>query len=186
MPHFHIPLQCGSDEVLRLMRRRYDTALFRDKIMRIKELIPHAFIGIDLIAGMRGETLEEFQRSRDFIESLPITRLHIFPYSERPGTRALDIPIVVEQAEKHRRVEEMIEISNRKLREFAEGFIGQTRPVLMEHSRPGQPMAGFTDNYLKVRVPDATPDLDNRIVNVSLDEIVTLPNNEVEFIGSLK
>jgi threonylcarbamoyladenosine tRNA methylthiotransferase MtaB len=186
MPHFHIPLQCGSDEVLRLMRRRYDTALFRDKIMRIKELIPHAFIGIDLIAGMRGETLEEFHRSRDFIESLPITRLHIFPYSERPGTRALDIPIVVEQAEKHRRVEEMMEISNRKLRDFAEGFIGQTRPVLMEHSRPGQPMAGFTDNYLKVRVPDATPDLDNRIVNVSLDEIVTLPNNEVEFIGSLK
>jgi threonylcarbamoyladenosine tRNA methylthiotransferase MtaB len=184
MPHFHIPLQCGSDEVLRLMRRRYDTALFRDKIHRIKQLIPHAFIGIDLICGARGETPEEFKRSREFIESLPITRLHIFPYSERPGTRALEIPYVVEQAEKHRRVEEMTEVSNRMLREFSEQFLGDVRPVLMEHSRPGQPMAGFTDNYLKVRVANAPAELDNQIVNVRLTEIVTNPTtNEVEFLG---
>jgi threonylcarbamoyladenosine tRNA methylthiotransferase MtaB len=184
MPHFHIPLQCGSDEVLRLMRRRYDTTLFRDKIHRIKQLMPHAFIGIDLICGARGETPEEFKRSREFIESLPITRLHIFPYSERPGTRALEIPYIVEQAEKHRRVEEMTEVSNRMLREFSEQFLGDVRPVLMEHSRPGQPMAGFTDNYLKVRVANAPAELDNQIVNVRLTEIVTNPTtNEVEFLG---
>jgi threonylcarbamoyladenosine tRNA methylthiotransferase MtaB len=185
MPHFHIPLQCGSDQVLKLMRRRYDTDLFRDKIIKIKQLIPHAFIGIDLICGARGETPEEFARSREFIESLPITRLHIFPYSERPGTRALEIPYVVEQAEKHRRVEEMTEVSNRKLREFSEQFLGQTRPVLMEHTRAGQPMAGFTDNYLKVRVANAPAELDNKIVNVRLTEMTTNSANEVEFIGQI-
>ena len=157
MPHFHIPLQSGSDEVLRLMRRRYDTALFRDKILRIKQLIPDAFIGVDVMAGTRGETLDEFNRSRDFLDSLPVTRLHVFPYSERPGTRALEIPHTVPQEEKHRRVEELTTLSNRKLRQFAEQYTAATRPVLLEHTRPGQPMSGFTDNYLKVRIPDAPP-----------------------------
>lgn len=185
MPHFHIPLQCGSDTVLRLMRRRYDTALFRDKILRIKELMPDAFIGIDLIAGARGETIDEFNRSREFIESLPVTRLHIFPYSERPGTKALEIPHIVDQAEKHRRVKVMTEVSNRKLLSFATRFINTTRPVLMEHTRKGQPMSGFTDNYLRVRVPDAPADLDNLIVPVTLTRLLPTPSGEVEFLGQL-
>lgn len=171
MPHFHIPLQSGSDEVLRLMHRHYDTAMFRHKIERIRQLIPHAFIGVDLIAGARGETEEEFIRSRDFVESLPITRLHIFPYSERPGTKALEIGHVVSQQDKHRRVNEMLHVSERKMEAFARQFLGTVRPVLLERGRPGEPMSGFTDNYLKVSV-DAPHNLDNTIVPVRLLSLI--------------
>lgn len=171
MPHFHIPLQSGSDEVLRLMHRHYDTALFRHKIERIRQLIPHAFIGVDLIAGARGETEEEFAKSRDFVESLPITRLHIFPYSERPGTKALEIGHVVSQQDKHRRVNEMLHVSERKMEAFARQFLGTVRPVLLERGRPGEPMSGFTDNYLKVSV-DAPHNLDNTIVPVRLLSLI--------------
>lgn len=171
MPHFHIPLQSGSDEVLRLMHRHYDTALFRHKIERIRQLIPHAFIGVDLIAGARGETEEEFIRSRDFVESLPITRLHIFPYSERPGTKALEIGHVVSQQDKHRRVNEMLHVSERKMEAFTRQFLGTVRPVLLERGRPGEPMSGFTDNYLKVSV-DAPHNLDNTIVPVRLLSLI--------------
>lgn len=171
MPHFHIPLQSGSDEVLRLMHRHYDTALFRHKIERIRQLIPHAFIGVDLIAGARGETEEEFAKSRDFVVSLPITRLHIFPYSERPGTKALEIGHVVSQQEKHRRVNEMLHVSKRKMEAFARQFLGTVRPVLLERGRPGEPMSGFTDNYLKVSV-DAPHNLDNTIVPVRLLSLI--------------
>ncbi len=171
MPHFHIPLQSGSDEVLRLMHRHYDTTLFRHKIERIRQLIPHAFIGVDLIAGARGETEEEFIRSRDFVESLPITRLHIFPYSERPGTKALEIGHVVSQQDKHRRVNEMLHVSERKMEAFARQFLGTVRPVLLERGRPGEPMSGFTDNYLKVSV-DAPHNLDNTIVPVRLLSLI--------------
>ncbi len=171
MPHFHIPLQCGSDAVLKLMHRHYDTALFRHKIERIRTLMPDAFIGIDLIVGARGETDEEFQKSRQFIESLPITRLHIFPYSERPGTKALEIAHSVSPEEKHRRVNEMLHISERKMAEYASQFLGTVRPVLLERSKPGHPMSGFTDNYLKVSV-EAPAHLDNTIVNVRLDSLL--------------
>lgn len=171
MPHFHIPLQSGSDEMLRLMHRHYDTALFRHKIERIRQLIPHAFIGVDLIAGARGETEEEFAKSRDFVESLPITRLHIFPYSERPGTKALEIGHVVSQQDKHRRVNEMLHVSERKMEAFARQFLGTVRPVLLERGRPGEPMSGFTDNYLKVSV-DAPHNLDNTIVPVRLLSLI--------------
>lgn len=171
MPHFHIPLQSGSDEVLRLMHRHYDTALFRHKIERIRQLIPHAFIGVDLIAGARGETEEEFIRSRDFVESLSITRLHIFPYSERPGTKALEIGHVVSQQDKHRRVNELLHVSERKMEAFARQFLGTVRPVLLERGRPGEPMSGFTDNYLKVSV-DAPHNLDNTIVPVRLLSLI--------------
>ena len=171
MPHFHIPLQCGSDEVLRLMRRHYDTALFRRKIEAIRRVMPHAFIGVDLIVGARGETDEEFERSYAFVESLPITRLHVFPYSERPGTKALEIPHVVSQEEKHRRVARMISLSDAKLAAFMNEFAGTTRRVLLEHSAEGQPMGGFTDNYIRVSV-DAPASLDNHIVAVELGKPV--------------
>lgn len=184
MPHFHIPLQCGSDEVLRLMHRHYDTALFRHKIERIKELIPHAFIGVDLIAGARGETREEFEKSRVFLRGLPITRLHIFPYSERPGTKALSIEHTVSQEEKHRRVNEMLHISEEKMRQFASQFIGTVRPVLLEHGKPGAPMSGFTDNYLKVSV-EAPASLDNTIVGVRLLELLPTDIGDCHVRGEL-
>lgn len=170
MPHFHVPLQCGDDEVLRLMRRHYDTALFRHKMEAIRSAMPHAFIGVDLIVGARGETPELFDNSRRFVESLPISRLHVFTYSERPGTRALEIPYAVSPEEKHRRTGVMLGISEAKLEEFASRFVGTVRPVLLEHSRPGRPMSGFTDNYLKVEV-DAPRKLDNTIVNVRINEV---------------
>ena len=169
MPHFHIPLQAGSDEVLRLMRRRYDTSLFRHKIEVIRRLLPDAFIGVDLIAGARGETAELFEQSYEFIESLDISKLHVFPYSERPSTKALDIDYSVAPAERHARTERMIELSNRKWTEFAERFVGTTRPVLLEHPRGnGRPMAGFTDNYLRLEVEGADASMDNTIVPVRL------------------
>lgn len=169
MPHFHIPLQAGSDEVLRLMHRHYDTALFAHKIERIRQAMPDAFIGVDLITGARGETDELFARSREFIESLDISRLHVFPYSERPGTRALELAGAVDPAVRHRRTNEMLRLSERKWEQFANHFIGSTRPVLMEHPRTGgKPMAGFTDNYLRVEVGNAPASTDNTIVNVTL------------------
>ena len=167
MPHFHVPLQSGDDEVLALMRRHYDTALFRHKMERIKEAMPHAFIGVDLIVGARGETEERFRRSHDFVAALPVSRLHVFTYSERPGTRALEITPVVPAEEKHRRTREMLRVSRNLYESFAAPYIGTSRPVLLEHPRPGHPMAGFTDNYLKVEV-DAPAQLDNAIVPVKL------------------
>lgn len=166
MPHFHIPLQSGSDAVLRLMARRYDTALFADRIAAIKELMPDAFIGVDVIAGARGETEREWEASRRFIEELPVTRLHVFPYSERPGTSALRLSDAVDQATKHRRVEVLTQLSARKLNEFIQGSLGQVRPVLWETERPGV-MSGLTDNYLRVEMPGAEA-LHNTITNVKL------------------
>lgn len=170
MPHFHIPLQSGSDAVLQLMRRRYGTSVFRHRVETIREVMPHAFLGVDLIVGARGETPEEFAASRDFVDSLAISRLHVFPYSERPGTRALtDIDHVVSQHDKHMRARTMLDISDSKLKEFTDSFIGTVRPVLVEHRAKGDTMGGFTDNYLRVSLP-ADASLDNRIVPVRLLE----------------
>lgn len=171
MPHFHIPLQSGNDEVLRLMHRHYDTALFASKIERIRASIPDAFIGVDLIVGARGETAERYAASRAFIEGLDISRLHVFPYSERPGTRALDLDCAVEPKEKHRRANEMLRLSEAKWAEFASRYVGTVRPVLMEHPHADKPMAGFTDNYLRVEVGNAPTSTDNTIVNVHIDSV---------------
>ena len=170
MPHFHIPLQSGNDDVLKLMHRHYDTALFRSKVEKIRTTMPHAFIGVDLIVGARGETPERFELSRQFVESLDISRLHIFTYSERPGTKALNIEHIVDQAEKHRRTRIMLDISERKLRDFSNRFIGTTRPVLLEHPRRNKPMSGFTDNYLKVEV-SASSQLSNQVIPVTLNAV---------------
>lgn len=170
MPHFHIPLQCGDDEVLVLMRRRYGTDLFRHKVELIRTTIPDAFIGVDLIVGARGETDERFESSRSFIESLDISHLHVFAYSERPGTRALQIEHVVSQHEKHQRSSVMTALSARKHRAFAERFIGSVRPVLLEHSHHRHPLGGFTDNYLRVETV-LTPEFDNSIVMMRLDSL---------------
>ena len=153
MPHFHIPLQCGSDEVLRIMRRHYDTALFASKIEQIRKVIPDAFIGVDLIVGMRGETEKLFEESYEFCRSLDISRLHVFPYSERPGTLALRIDHVVDPREKSLRAHRMLLLSDEMLARFTARFVGTERKVLFEQPRKGYPMHGFTDNYLKVEVP---------------------------------
>lgn len=169
MPHFHIPLQSGSDAVLRLMGRRYTTDLFRHKIEEIRRLIPDAFIGVDLITGARGETPELFEDSREFVDSLDISRLHVFPYSERRGTRALGLDaFVVPEAEKHRRARAMIALSEAKLRRFSERFTGAVRPVLLEHIADDGSVAGFTDNYLRVELPDAAGHASGDIVGVRL------------------
>ena len=152
-PHFHIPLQSGSDEVLKLMRRRYDTILFRHKIEKIKEVMPHAFIGVDVIVGTRGETDTCSEEARTFIESLDISQLHVFSYSERPGTQALKIDHVVDPKTKHARSQQLLDISDRKLHAFYEAHIGQKANVLFEQTRKGGMMHGFTENYIKVEIP---------------------------------
>lgn len=169
MPHFHIPLQSGSDAILELMRRHYRTDLFRHKVEAIREAMPHAFIGVDLIVGARGETADLYEQSRDFVESLDISRLHVFPYSERPGTRALDIDHIVSQHDKHLRTREMIAISERKLDAFASQFVGDVRPVLVEHRDKDGMMSGFTDNYIRVQIP-ADSSLANTVVPVRLTQ----------------
>lgn len=168
MPHFHIPLQSGSDAGLRLMRRRYDTSLFRSRIEKIKELMPHAFIGVDVIAGARGENEKEWDMSVGFIESLPVTQLHVFPYSERPGTQALNIDGTVEQEEKHRRVHILTQISERKYHQFALSMHGTIRKVLWEQPKHGMPMHGFTDNYLRVESV-CQPNLINQVTKARID-----------------
>ncbi len=149
-PHFHIPLQAGSDEVLKLMRRRYDTALFRQKIELVKSLLPDAFIGVDVMAGMRGETAELFQKSYDFLNSLPVSQLHPFTYSERTGTKALEIKPVIPVRERHERTARLVELSERKLNAFYTSQLGTTRRVLWEQPAKGKPMQGFTENYVRV------------------------------------
>ena len=171
MPHFHIPLQSGCDEVLKIMRRHYDTDLYASKIEKIRSIIPDAFIGVDLIVGMRGETPEFFEQSLQFCRSIDVSRLHVFPYSERPGTRALGIDYVVSPQEKSLRAHKMLALSDEKLRNFTSRFIGTSRPVLFEQPPKGHPMHGFTDNYLRVETT-YNPALVNNIAVVSLDEII--------------
>ena len=170
MPHFHIPLQSGSDEVLRLMRRHYDTKLFAEKIYKIKELMPDAFIGVDVMVGCRGETPECFEETYRLLESLPVTQLHVFPYSERPGTAALKIPYVVSDQDKHLRSQRLIELSNRKTEEFYTLYINKEVNVLFEKASRGKAMHGFTPNYVRVELPArmASDEYDNKIVRVRL------------------
>lgn len=171
MPHFHIPLQSGSDEVLRLMHRRYDTALFAAKIDKVKQLMPDAFIGVDVIVGTRGETEELFAEARDFMQRVDVSQYHVFSYSERPGTKALEIPHVVTPEQKHERSQQILAISESKLTTFYDRFKGQVRPVLLEHSRKAHLMNGFTDNYIKVEVQVECPkEMDGKIVRVRLGE----------------
>ncbi|WP_085536213.1 tRNA (N(6)-L-threonylcarbamoyladenosine(37)-C(2))-methylthiotransferase MtaB [Massilibacteroides vaginae] len=152
-PHFHIPLQSGSDEVLKLMRRRYDTELFRHKVEKIKAVIPNAFIGVDVIVGTRGETDEYFEQAYQFIKSLDISQLHVFSYSERPGTQALKIDYAVDAKTKHERSQRLLDLSDQKLQNFYDQYIGQQAVVLFEHTRKGELMHGFTENYIKVEMP---------------------------------
>ncbi|MDE6649448.1 MAG: tRNA (N(6)-L-threonylcarbamoyladenosine(37)-C(2))-methylthiotransferase MtaB [Muribaculaceae bacterium] len=183
MPSFHIPLQSGSDEVLRLMNRRYRTALFTERINMIRSLIPHAFIGVDIIAGARGETESEWEKSFSYAESLPVSRYHVFPYSERPGTKALSIDYNVAQEEKHRRVSMLTRLSDEKLRNFSRGFFGEWRSVLWEHPDAEEDgvMFGHTDNYIRVRAK-ASPALYNTITPALLTSFYNADPETVQAI----
>ena len=170
MPHFHIPLQSGSDSVLKLMKRRYDTALFAHKVNLIKQVMPDAFIGVDVMVGSRGERQEYFEETYDFLKSLDVTQLHVFPYSERPGTMALKIPYVVADADKKLRSKRLLALSDEKTTAFYARFIGAEANVLFERAADGKAMHGFTDNYIRVELPPAEGNaaLDNRIIKVKL------------------
>ena len=170
MPHFHIPLQSGSDKVLKLMPRRYDKDLFRRKVELIKKLMPDAFIGVDVMVGCRGEEPELFDECYDFLKSLDVTQLHVFPYSERPGTLALKIPYIVSDTEKKRRSKLLLDLSEEKRLAFYESHIGTLADVLFEKSNRGRAMYGFTRNYIRVELPAsiARECYDNQIIKVRL------------------
>ena len=176
MPHFHLPLQSGSDEVLSLMKRKYSTGLFSQRIKRIREIVPNAFIGVDIIAGTNGETEELFQESYDFINSLEISQLHAFTYSERSGTQALKIPWKVEVKDRKRRTQMYINLSEKKLRAFYENHLGTSQIALFEAQKNKEKMVGFTGNYIKVEVP-YQENLVNKLGSVKLNSI--LPNGNV-------
>lgn len=173
MPHFHIPLQSGSDEVLKLMHRRYSRDLFAHKIGLIKQLMPDAFIGVDVMVGCRGETPECFDDSYAFLDSLPVTQLHVFPYSERRGTAALRINYVVADNVKKERVHKLLKLSDEKTLDFYARHIGKEAEVLFEKSAHGKAMHGFTRNYIRVELPpsDDNDRLDNEIVKVRLGDL---------------
>ena len=173
MPHFHIPLQSGSNTVLKLMHRHYDRELFAEKIHKIKQLMPDAFIGVDVMVGCRGETPECFEETYEFLAGLDVTQLHVFPYSERPGTSALSIPYVVAEKDKKLRVKRLLELSDQKTTSFYECYIGQEAEVLFEKATRGRAMHGFTKNYIRVELSakDANPEFDNQLIKVKLGEL---------------
>lgn len=166
-PHFHMPLQAGSDAVLQMMKRKYDTALFRHKVEMIKRILPDAFIGVDVIVGVRGETDAYYEESKKIIESLDMSQLHVFTYSERPGTQALQIDYTVDPRKKHARSKMLLDISDEKLHRFYASQQGTLRKVLFEHTKRGGKMHGFTENYVKLYA-DYDPLLVNRITEVTV------------------
>ena len=169
LPHFHIPLQAGSDKVLKLMHRRYDTALYADKLRRIKQVMPHACIAADIIAGFNGEGKQEFDEACRFVEGLPISYLHIFTYSERPNTAALRMSEKVPMNVRRERSRILHTISEQKKAQFYAEHEGEVRPVLWESDHHDGYMMGFTDNYIRVRQPFEEHDI-NRITNIELNE----------------
>ncbi|HQB21644.1 MAG TPA: tRNA (N(6)-L-threonylcarbamoyladenosine(37)-C(2))-methylthiotransferase MtaB [Bacteroidales bacterium] len=167
MPHFHIPLQAGSDEVLKKIKRKYNTALFKSKIEKIKSLMPNAFIGIDLIVGVNGETKENFNETIEFVKSLDISYIHYFQYSERENTPAINFEPKISPTEKHERAKIIDEISKSKHKSFLSSQINKKFQVLFESSKKGNKMFGFTNNYIKV-ISNYDKCLVNQIVDVEI------------------
>ncbi len=177
-PHFHLPLQSGSNDVLKLMQRKYNRELFAERIQKIKSTMPHAFIGVDIIAGTNGETEELFLDSYNFVKDLDISQLHAFPYSERPGTKALELTPVVSVDERKRRTHQLITLSEKKLRYFYEQNTGIETSVLWENESHEKRLKGFTENYIRVET-EYNPNLVNQISQVKLSEINNDENFEV-------
>ncbi|MFV0344784.1 MAG: tRNA (N(6)-L-threonylcarbamoyladenosine(37)-C(2))-methylthiotransferase MtaB [Bacteroidales bacterium] len=169
-PHFHIPLQSGSDKVLKLMKRKYEREVFAERIEKISSMFENPFIGVDIIAGMNGETDELFEESYEFVRDLPISQLHAFPYSERPNTQALKIEHSVPISVRKERTARLIELSNRKLLQFLNNNIGTKHKVLFEHQSKENFSSGLTDNYIRVDLP-FDPKLENQIVEVLIGEV---------------
>ena len=173
MPHFHIPLQSGSDKILSAMRRRYKQDLYVDRVVRINQTIPDACIGVDVIVGFPGETDEDFMESFNFLNELDISYLHVFTYSERPNTDAVEMGEVVPKETRAERSKMLRLLSDKKRRFFHDQFIGKNRPVLFETMKNGK-IQGHTDNYIQVQV-DGNPELINTIHSLKL----TLNNGAV-------
>ncbi|RLD48300.1 MAG: tRNA (N(6)-L-threonylcarbamoyladenosine(37)-C(2))-methylthiotransferase MtaB, partial [Bacteroidetes bacterium] len=170
LPHFHIPLQSGSDKILKLMKRRYNTELFRSKIERINELISDIFLGIDVIVGFPGETDEDFKDTYNFLNRLNISFLHVFSYSVRPGTPAEMMSGKISAKEIKRRSNLLHQLSDRKHKVFYERFIGTEHKVLFEGAKHQNSMFGFTENYIKVEFP-YNENLVNKIVDFQITGI---------------
>lgn len=166
-PHFHIPLQSGSDMILQRMRRRYDTALYAERVQRIKDRMPHACIGVDVITGTPGETDEEFMKTHEFLRSIPVDYLHVFTYSERANTTAVRMDDAIPMEVRRERTKQLRILSNKLQRAFYQKHLGTTRNVLFEAEENEGHMLGFTDNYLRVTMP-YDPAFVNRIVPVEL------------------
>jgi threonylcarbamoyladenosine tRNA methylthiotransferase MtaB len=176
MPHFHLPLQSGSNDVLALMKRKYKREVFESRVAKIKKELPHAFIGVDVIAGTNGETDDFFRDSYRFIADLDVSQLHAFPYSERPGTKALEIKPVVPVDERKHRTQRLIALSDRKTEYFYTQNLGTIHKVLFEESKDKKTISGFTDNYIRVET-EYHEKMENQIVSVKLENI--LPNGNV-------
>lgn len=179
VPHFHIPLQSGSDILLKSMRRRYNTELYKSRIKKIKDLMPEACIGVDVIVGYPGETEEEFNKTVHFLKSLPISYLHVFTYSERANTTAPRMGEIVPMEERRKRSKQLRILSLKLKQQFYQNNLGKTEKVLLENQEDGYHY-GFTENYVKVKLP-AQKVKKNEIVSVKLNEI----NNDFEVLSSL-
>lgn len=179
MPHFHLPLQSGSDKILGLMRRRYRKKLFEERVKYIKELLPLAGIGADVLVGFPGETEEDFHEEYDFLHALPLSYLHVFPFSERPGTAAEKLPGKVSYKEKESRSKKLLSLSSEKALEFRRMNTGKYEEVLFEHVRKMDMISGFTGNYIRIEYPwDAN--LAGKIKKVRLTGIAESGNMNIE------
>lgn len=181
VPHFHIPLQSGSNEMLKLMRRRYKRELYTDRITKIKSLMPNCCIGVDVIVGFKGETEERFLETYNFLNELDVSYLHVFTYSERANTTALDIEPTVPQGERNKRSKMLRGLSDKKRRFFYESQLSRNESVLFEQSNNDGVMNGFTSNYIKVEYPFKT-DLINKVAKVELQKIGLKGDVEVSLV----
>ena len=175
MPHFHLPLQSGSNDVLSLMKRKYKREVFESRVAKIRKEIPHAFIGVDVIAGTNGETDDFFRDSYRFIANLDVSQLHAFPYSERPGTQALEIKPVVPVDERKQRTQRLISLSDRKTEDFYRRNLFTVRQVLFEEAKDKKIISGFTDNYIRVET-NYHEGMENQIIQVKLENILSNGN----------
>ena len=182
MPHFHIPLQSGSTRILGLMRRRYTAEHYKERIAKIRSLMPDAFLGVDVIVGFPGEGEEEFMETYHLLESVEASFLHIFPFSERPGTPAVTMPNKVQSRISTERVSRLEELSNRLHKQFAEKYLGSVRTALFESTEHDGMMYGYTDNYLRVVVPYDASKV-NTITAVRLKAFDSEGNITSEIVG---
>lgn len=173
LPHFHIPLQSGSNKILHLMKRKYDRELFAERVNYINRRMPHAFIAADVIVGFPHETAKDFAEAKDFIASLPLAALHVFTYSERPGTPAANMPESVPMSERHRRSMELQELSDRKKEAFYRANKGRKANVLWEADNEDGMMYGFTENYIRVGRK-----FDERYINEITEETIEIIDHE--------